>query len=118
MAGRELCSVGVWTTPRVCVQCHRRAGTQGTVTPCHLPILPMCIGVLVLPKHTPLLSLHMATWMTWLQAFTCCHCHAGKNPSTGPALPVGRQEVFSSTSFLTSEAGLIQPLIEGPPNWI
>lgn len=80
LAGRELCPVWVWTAPRACPQCPGKAGTQGTVAPCHLSILPMCIRVLVPPKHTPPPPLHTATWMTWLLlAFTCCHCH-GKIP--------------------------------------
>lgn len=114
MAGRELCPVWVWTAPRVCVQCHRRAGTQGTVVPCHLSIFPMCTGVLVLPKHTPALPLHTGTWITWLLlAFTCCQCHAGKKPLQWCCITCGQTgDLFSSTSFLTSEAGLIQPLIE------
>lgn len=101
----------VWTAPRACLQHHGRAGTQGTAAPGHLSILPVCIGVLVLPKHTPPLPLHT-------------HCHVDNLAAVGfHLLPLPCQEkplqwpwitcgwtgsLFSLTTFLTSEAGLTQ----------
>lgn len=83
--------------------------------PRHLSILPKCISVLVLLKHSPPPPLHMHDLAA--VGFHLLPLPCQEKPLLWPWVTCGQTGgLYSSISFLNLEAGLVQPSMWGPPN--